>query len=431
MTPQSNIMVVAPILENREAELRQLLDQMNSAPGIADPQNPLVPFGQFPTIHFARFVILDDRTREDLLAYNATPLPATKQLAFLCDCDGSADLLRRELATHARDGLTKIFACCESFQAGTDLFQWMVRHEQSPSTSYVNWVGRTVQQVREEQSLRLAIEGKLQSAAFANMNAQSVWSALRAFANEEHKAGRLSLTPEAPTPLAWRLKNLAHLIAVPLLLLLALPLVLAYLPFFLIQLRIREKRDVEIVPRTDPQFVTSLAIREDQIITNQFSAYGNLKPGLFRRWTLVFLLFAIEYTTRHIYNGGYLARVSTIHFARWVFLDDRKRLYFASNYDGSLESYMGDFINKVAWGLNLVFSNGVGYPRTNWLVADGAKDEQKFKDYIRRHQLPTEVWYDATPGVTAYDMVRNRLIREGLKKKSITDAEAAEWVKLL
>ena len=34
MTPQSNIMVVAPILENREAELRQLLDQMNSAPGM-------------------------------------------------------------------------------------------------------------------------------------------------------------------------------------------------------------------------------------------------------------------------------------------------------------------------------------------------------------------------------------------------------------
>jgi hypothetical protein len=271
----------------------------------------------------------------------------------------------------------------------------------------------------------------LQTTSLAGMTARSVWSAMREFVKGEHNAGRLSLTPSAPTPFTWRLKNLAHLVAVPLLLLLALPLLLIYLPFFLIQLRMREKRDAEIVPRTDPDFVTSLAIREDQLITNQFSAYGNLKPGLFRRWTLVFLLFAIEYTTRHIYNRGYLARVSTIHFARWVFLDDRRRLYFASNYDGSLESYMGDFINKVAWGLNLVFSNGVGYPRTNWLVCDGAKDEQKFKDYIRRHQLPTEVWYDAAPGVTAYDMARNRLIREGLEKDSITDAEAAEWVKLL
>ena len=49
---------------------------------------------------------------------------------------------------------------------------------------------------------------------------------------------------------------------------------------------------------------------------------------------------------------------------------------FASSYDGSLESYMDDFIDKVAWGLNAAFSNGVGYPKTNWLVADGATDEQ-------------------------------------------------------
>ena len=35
-------------------------------------------------------------------------------------------------------------------------------------------------------------------------------------------------------------------------------------------------------------------------------------------------------------------------------------MLFMSNYDGSLESYMDDFINKVGWGLNLSFSHGVG-----------------------------------------------------------------------
>ena len=40
---------------------------------------------------------------------------------------------------------------------------------------------------------------------------------------------------------------------------------------------------------------------------------------------------------------------------------------------------MDDFINKVGFGLNVVFGNGVGYPTTNWLILDGAKDEQKFK----------------------------------------------------
>jgi hypothetical protein len=139
---------------------------------------------------------------------------------------------------------------------------------------------------------------------------------------------------------------------------------------------------------------------------------------------------AIDYTARHIFNRGRLARVTTIQFARWVFLDNRRRVIFASNYDGSLESYMDDFINKVAFGLNIVFSNGIGYPRTNWLILEGAKDEQTFKDYLRRHQIPTEVWYNAHPGLTALDKWRNSLIREGLEKPSMTDSEIQEWLRL-
>jgi hypothetical protein len=219
-------------------------------------------------------------------------------------------------------------------------------------------------------------------------------------------------------------------VGVPLLLLLFSPILLLYLPIFLIQLRFHELRDPVIAPRPSVEHAKSLAVIEDRVITNQFSAYGNIKPGLFRRWTLVFLLFAVEYTTRHIYNRGFLARVNTIHFARWVFLDNRTRLFFASNYDGGLETYMGDFINKVAWGLNIVFSNGVGYPRTNWLVMGGAKDELTFKDFLRRHQLPTDVWYDAAPGLTAFDMERNSRIRSGIEQQSMTEDELSEWIKL-
>jgi hypothetical protein len=92
---------------------------------------------------------------------------------------------------------------------------------------------------------------------------------------------------------------------------------------------------------------------------------------------------------------------------------------------------MDDFINKVAWGLNLVFSNGVGYPRTNWLILNGAKDEQKFKRFIRRHELATEVWYNGHPGITACDMERNRRIRLGMEKSFMNEDEIREWLKLL
>ena len=143
------------------------------------------------------------------------------------------------------------------------------------------------------------------------------------------------------------------------------------------------------------------------------------------------MLWLLNFAARHIYNRGRLARVGTIHFARWVFLDDRRRLLFCSNYDGSLESYMDDFINKAGFGLNLVFSNGIGYPRTRFLIFGGAKEEQQFKNFLRRHQLPTDVWYKAYPGLTAFDLARNSRIREGLARKATTDAEARRWLALI
>ncbi|HYY76035.1 MAG TPA: hypothetical protein VE644_06915, partial [Gaiellaceae bacterium] len=127
---------------------------------------------------------------------------------------------------------------------------------------------------------------------------------------------------------------------------------------------------------------------------------------------------------------GHLTRVQTIHFARWVFVDDRKRLLFASNYDGSLESYMDDFIDKVAWGLNLVFSNGVGYPKTRWLVHGGARDELAFKDYLRLHQVPTRVWYSAYGRLTALNIAQNEKIRAGLYG-DLSSEDERTWVQSL
>ena len=60
-----------------------------------------------------------------------------------------------------------------------------------------------------------------------------------------------------------------------------------------------------------------------------------------------------------------------------------------SNYDGSLDSYNDDFIDRVPAGLNLVFSNGRGWPRTLFLLFKGARDEQGFKFYLRNAQIPT------------------------------------------
>ena len=426
-------MVVAPLDANREGELRNLLVSMNFRPGVVNPQNAIVPFGQFDRLHFARFLILADPTLDDIREYGVPPPNAVASLAFLGDCDGDASDFLPDLVRRAGNGLRQIFDHCHGFIPNGDLLQWMKDHSQPPAAMYVNWVGRTVQQIDEENALRNALVEYLDrhGVALAMQSPRQIWEKLIAFVNEEVEAGRLTLTPPQPTPFGWRLRNLVHCIAVPIILLLLAPILLLYLPIFVFQLRRREKRDPEILPRPDLSHVKQLADLEDHDVTNQFSALGSVKPGHFRRWTVTFLVWILDYGARHIFNRGHLTRVNTIHFARWVFLDDKQRLFFASNYDGSLESYMDDFINKVAWGLNLVFSNGVGYPRTNWLILEGAKDEQKFKRYIRRHELPTEVWYHAHPGLTAFEMERNSRIREGVEKTFMTDNEIREWLKLI
>ena len=436
MTPQSSIFVLAPLKRECEAELRALLASMNveERPGHADPRNPLVPFADLPQIHYARFAILKDETLDDIhTAYGLPRVDYPVSLAFLADFDGAADDFRRDLARCAQSGLDKIFSCCEGYVSGTGLAQWMKDREAPPAANYVNWIGRTVVQVREENALRLALEEELRRdpAAFAGKTPREIHFTLSEFVRRRVYQGCLRLTPPARTPFGWWIRNLVHAIGGVLAVLVLAPLFVLYLPVFALQLRLHEKSDPEIAPRVSDAHEYALSKLEDYDVTNQFTVMGSVKPGLFRRWTLAVLLSAVNWTARHIFSRGHLARVSTIHFARWVFIDGKRRVVFASNYDGSLESYMDDFINKVGWGLNLSFSAGIGYPLTRWLLLDGSKRDQKFKYVLRRHELPTEVWYKAYPGLTAFDLKRNTRIRQGIEQRSLTDQELREWVALL
>ena len=427
-------MIVAPVAAGRAAALRELLRSMTQAPGMADPRNAVLPFGEFETLHVARFVLLDDATMVD---FDAVGLPrppvAPLLLAFLGDCDGPADALLADLARRAGAGLRSVFLHCEGFDAaGSDLLGWMKAHDVPPAATYVNWIGRTVRQVREESALQRALAGRVPRAAVASgAEARRIRGELVAFVDAEQRAGRLTLSPIEPTPLGWELANLAHAVGVPLAGIAALPLLLAAAPFFIVALRRRETSDAEICPRPRLEAVRALQDLEDHDVTNPFTALGAVKPGRFRRSLVTLLLYLLDYACRHVYSRGHLTRVKTIHFARWAFLDDKRRLIFASNYDGSLEAYMDDFINKVAWGLNLVFGNGLGYPHTDWLVRRGARREQPFKHYLRRHEQPNQVWYKAYPGLTAVDLERNRRIREGLQTPLVSDAQALAWLRLL
>ncbi len=382
-------MVLAPICPERKSDLRAMLATMTGAPGMAEPGNELFPFARFTRLHVARFVILDDMTLADLAPDD--PLRgAPTYLAFLGDCDGSADMQLAEFAMVAGVGLRRIFSCCANYSSDVDLLQWMRANSTEPAAQYVNWVGRTVGQIREEQELHCALREFLRTeiASLADLPPSNVRDRMVDF----HANNGPALTPPEPTPADWWFGNVANLILFPLVLLMLSPFILIISPLFIWQLRRLEKTDPVIAPRPGAAQVAALARIEDHDVTNQFSAFGCVKLGLFRLLTLRFVFEVLNFSTRHIYTRGTAGacrhdplRLLGVHRqpAQAVL---RKQL--ATPVWTAIWTISS---NKVAYGLNLVFSTGIGYPRTSFLVSGGAGREMEFKYYLRRHVLPTQV----------------------------------------
>lgn len=433
MTPQASFLYAAALRPGSAEAARASLLSLNVSPGVNDPHNALLPFAKFAGLHFARVLLVTEPTRADRSVYGLPVEGLPDYLVLMGEVDGDEPTFRAELIAKAGDGLRHFFSYTQGFDAGDELDPFLQRARIRSAADYVNWRGRTVTQVREEGILRRTLERYLDehAAELRMLKAGAVRARLQQFVAVQQRSGQLSLSPSLPTPWKWRVLNLLNLVGVPLVLLLLSPLLLLYLPFYLWQLRGWERSDPEVNPPLDPAHTAALSEIEDRECTNQFSVFGSLKPGLTRRWSMRFFLLIVDYTARHIFNRGGLARVSTIHFARWVPFDGGQRMLFSSLYDGSRESYNDDFINKVGFGLNITFNAGIGYPRTRWLLFDGCRDEQTFKRILRRHQLPTEVWYNAHPGLTAANKHRNSLIRSGLESGSMTEREARAWLALL
>src|SRR5271168_917165 len=141
MTPQSCFMILATIDPAHEAELRGLLESMNREPGILDPMNAFVPFGEFKQLHYARIVILDDQTLGDIEVYGSPRVNYPTYIAFLGDCDGPVDRFFTELVARAEVGLRHIFMHCKEYAPGVDLLRWIKAQNVAPAANYVNWIG--------------------------------------------------------------------------------------------------------------------------------------------------------------------------------------------------------------------------------------------------------------------------------------------------
>ena len=164
-------------------------------------------------------------------------------------------------------------------------------------------------------------------------------------------------------------------------------------------LRRQEIADVPFDAEPDEAEMREILARENRpgYAQNHLACVSFLKPGWVRRVTLRLALWLIGENRAHISKPGFIDKIGTIHFARWFRIPGTDRLVFLSNYDGSWQSYLEDFIARLREGLTSVWSNTRDFPKTANLATGGAGDGARFKRWARRQQVPTRFWYTRLP----------------------------------
>lgn len=414
---QRGLTIVSPIEKSKMASLDALLRSI----GDDIEGQALIPFGKLTLLHFASWVIFPDDT----------PAPT---LIFESNFDGEAETFLQQLVKQAQPALEKIYAHCLDYTAGgggAATIEYLLAHVVYTDTFYVSCGGFTVTQVREESMLHDRIEGFLSQMRDAQ-DAATVRKRIQDFvANEPDLAW--ARQPAARYTLLERLRVRDFVVGVLMLMVLFGPLMLGgwmkwaiwlgivvAVVLIIGTLRWKEAHDPSIsnTPVEDSQpdraKVEQLVSRENRLPQNHLFAITPVKPGLFRFALLKVVLAAIEFLGRVWFYKGSLGGIPSIHFARWAIIQNGKSLLFLSNFDGSWEHYLGEFIDQAANGLTAVWSNAVNFPRTSYLIEGGARDEQRFKDYARGMQLYTQLWYNAYPPLSVVNVQNNAAIRAGL-----------------
>jgi hypothetical protein len=415
----SALTIVLPIIPGREKPLEALLNEIGTH--IVD--NPHIDFSKLSTTHFLRWVVIPPATAG-----------APSQLAFESNYDGTAEAHLSELLRVAPAALHKIYSACTGYPRSDephDLSQrdgvvaFLLDQALPYAAFYVGVPGASAKQIRSEAAIRLRLQmtmDRLSKFRYGGLDPLAICEqALRDVRSDPELSRAIDLASDrAPIhPLRLAAGAGVALAASPIL----IPALLA--------IRFKELTDQPSPQIAMPDEALALMAREDLQIQNQLTHVVPLRVGLLRKLSVNVVLKAIDLLAQAFFTRGNLGGITSIHFARWVEIDDGKRLLFFSNYDGSWESYLGDFIDKAAVGLTAVWSNTQGFPKTFFLLFKGATDEERFKAWTRKHQVPTQLWYSAYPDLTVKNILQNRKICTQLRRGFKTRREAESWLKRL
>jgi len=428
--PQNALSVITRIKPTERAALESLLDVIGTdIDGKA--ANRYVCFTDLTTIHFACWVVIRSAPDSDSPA-NVYP----DTLVLETNYDGDLEAHLDQWIAKGGAALDAVYGHCEGWPAeGTKnpqaAKQYLKANSVPSAAFYVGCPGQTLGSVRNAMGVREELETYLDTAEqqepFSKLSPGQVRQKLLGFLKQGAKV-QPQISPETLDAQSRRAKRnivLAVLIALPVLLLL-----LPFLLIWYIVLRIHETKD-NAAPIPPPLPIDPrLFGKEDYWVQNHLTTLVEVKPGAFRLYTLKVVLWLIDLLAKTVFITGQLGGIPTIHFARWLFMDNNRRLLFFSNYDGSWASYLGDFVDKANYGLTMVWSNTDRFPPTTNLAFGGAQHIEAFKQWSREHNVYAAVWYSAYPQETLRNLKNDVLIRDGITDTTLSEEKVAELLQI-
>lgn len=185
----------------------------------------------------------------------------------------------------------------------------------------------------------------------------------------------------------------------------------------------RDERPSARSVAVDDGSVRRLLTREAEPEQNLVTVYCPARPSDFRAARLNWAEAAADWFARYCFRRGSLAGVPTIHFARVTTLDGGRSMLFMSEFDGSWEIYLNEFVTVGQFAVLQTWNNLDGCPPTEngAPVGDFAN---RFLPFVRSREVHTPFSYSAYPQTTVRHIWRNERLRRALRGP--TDRRRAE-----
>ncbi|SFT38043.1 hypothetical protein SAMN04489724_0501 [Algoriphagus locisalis] len=420
MNQKSTTILVPVIPEKIQDLLDQLADiKQKSQHGISKE------FDELSIIHFARWVVIDHGK-----SYIKDEQKRNPKLLFVIDYDGDEGEMLHKVCESSSTILDLVYVFCEGYPPLNTITEasrhfYLESHVIKDAAVYIGAPGRSVMQIRKEKKLRDFIREFIDSRSWEDVPAETVHLKIKeqVLSNAEFsylKGERVNVP---------RINYVgAVLLGICLLALLPFILILVLIVHFFY-----ERKDENFTKKRsqlDDGFLTELEMYEDFKNQNQFTQLVDMKEGTIRLISIKFMFLLSNFLIKFIFTQGKLMGIPTIHFAKWVMFEKNSRVLFFSNFDGSWQQYLGDFIDNSGWGLTGIFSNTKVFPKTNFLITGGAYREEYFLAWSRNSELVTNFWYTAYPDLSIKNINNNTRIRVQLMK-TLSERQAAKFLKLL